>query len=191
MPYGEVPSFIGRLREREAMAAMSLEFLVLTAARTGEVLGACWSEINLEAGVWTVPANRMKGGRPHRVPLPDRALGILSTLAKVRTGELVFPSTKTGRPLSGMAMTMCLRRMNIDGVTVHGFRSSFRDWAGDMTQFPRELAEAALAHVAGDETERAYRRSDAIASRRKLMRAWGAFCEPAAEPNVVQTRIVQ
>ena len=193
MPYGEVPAFIGRLREREAMAALALEFLILTAARTGEVLGACWSEIDLEAGVWTVPANRMKGGRPHRVPLSDRALAILATLAKGRTDELVFPSAKSGRPLSGMAMVMCLRRMQVDGVTVHGFRSAFRDWAGDTTEFPRELAEAALAHVAGDETERAYRRSDALESRRKLMSAWGAFCEPKPETNNViqfQTNIV-
>ena len=189
MPYAEVPGFIGRLREREAMAALALEFLILTAARTGEVLGACWAEIDVEAGVWTVPANRMKASRPHRVPLSDRVLGILATLAQGRTGELVFPSAKSDRPLSGMAMVMCLRRMNVLGVTVHGFRSSFRDWAGDMTQFPRELAEAALAHVAGDETERAYRRSDAIENRRKLMSAWGAFCEPAKKSNVVQMRI--
>ena len=161
MPYREVPGFISRLREREAMAALALEFLILTAARTGEVLGARWAEMDLEVRVWTVPANRMKGAREHRVPLSDRALEIVATLAQAHTGELVFPSAKPGRPLSGMAMEMCLRRMKVEGVTVHGFRSSFRDWAGDATQFPRELAEAALAHVAGDETERAYRRGDA------------------------------
>ena len=176
MPYREVPSFIVKLSEREAVSAAALEFLILTAARTSEVLGARWAEVDLATAVWTVPAERMKGRREHRVPLSDRALEILATMAPVRRGELVFPGIRTGRPLSSMAMEMCLRRMKVERATVHGFRSSFRDWAGDTTQFPRELAEAALAHVAGDETERAYRRSDALERRRKLMQAWADFC---------------
>ena len=191
MPYREVPSFFSRLREREAVAATALEFLVLTAARTAEVLGARWPEIDLKSAVWTVPAGRMKGAREHRVPLSDRALEILATMNKVRTGEFVFPSARPGRPLSGMAMEMCLRRMKVEGVTVHGFRSSFRDWAGDSTQFPRELAEAALAHVAGDETERAYRRGDALERRRMMMAAWAAFCEPRGSAHVVPLRVTQ
>lgn len=190
MPYREVPAFIVRLREREAVAASALEFLILTAARTSEVLGARWAEIDREAAVWTVPAWRMKGGREHRVPLPDRALEILGSMEKMRTGELVFPSARAGRPLSGMAMEMCLRRMKVEGVTVHGFRSSFRDWAGDSTQFPRELAEAALAHLAGDETERAYRRGDALERRRKVMQAWAAFCGSSVFTNVLPLRAV-
>lgn len=185
MPYRVVPGFIARLRAREAVAASALEFLILTAARTSEVLGALWAEIDREAAVWTIPAGRMKGAREHRVPLSDRALEILATMEKVRTGDLVFPSARAGRPLSGMAMEMCLRRMKVEDVTVHGFRSSFRDWAGDRTQFPRELAEAALAHVAGDETERAYRRGDALERRRKLMEAWAAFCEPSIDRSIV------
>ena len=191
MAYRETPGFIGQLRERQAVAALALEFLILTAARTNEVLGARWAELDLEAGVWTVPPGRMKGGRLHRVPLSGRVVEILTRLKEARTCEFVFPSNKSDRPLSGMAMQMCLRRMKVQDATPHGFRSTFRDWAGDKTQFPRELAEAALAHAAGDETERAYRRGDALERRRALMEAWAAFCEPASEPNVVQMRFAR
>jgi integrase len=185
MAFDDVPEFIGKLREREAVAALALEFAILTAARSGEVLGARWAEIDLDAKVWTVPAARMKAGREHRVPLSGRALAILETLAAARTGDFVFPGQKTGKPLSGMAMEMVLRRMKVDDVTVHGFRSAFRDWCGEATSFPRELAEAALAHVAGDATERAYRRGDALEKRRGLMEAWAGFCEPRAGSNVL------
>jgi integrase len=185
MAFDDVPEFIGKLREREAVAALALEFAILTAARSGEVLGARWAEIDLDAKVWTVPATRMKAGREHRVPLSGRALAILETLAAARTGDFVFPGQKTGKPLSGMAMEMVLRRMKVDDVTVHGFRSAFRDWCGEATSFPRELAEAALAHVAGDATERAYRRGDALEKRRGLMEAWAGFCEPRAGSNVL------
>ena len=177
MPYQDVPDFIVTLRERESIAAHALEFTIFTASRTSEVLGARWAEIDLDINIWTVPANRMKGNRLHRVPLSARALKVLATLQKEQTSELIFPSTRYNHPLSGMAMAMVLRRMNMSGVTVHGFRSSFRDWAGDCTEFPRELAEAALAHVAGDETERAYRRSDALERRRELMEAWARFVD--------------
>jgi integrase len=186
MAFDDVPEFIGKLRKREATAALALEFLILTAARSGEVLGARWAEIDLDAKVWAVPAARMKAGREQRVPLSCRALAILEAVAKGRTGEFIFAGQKTGKPLSGMAMEMVLRRMKADAVTVHGFRSAFRDWCGEATSFPRELAEAALAHVAGDATERAYRRGDALEKRRGLMEAWAAFCEPRADSNVVR-----
>lgn len=185
MAYDAVPEFIGKLREREATAALALEFLILTAARSGEVLGACWSEIDLAGKVWTVPAGRMKAGREHRVPLSNRAAEILQKLAEARAGEFVFPGQKPSSPLSGMAMEMLLRRMEID-VTVHGFRSSFRDWCGEVTSFPREIAEAALAHVVGNKVEAAYRRGDALEKRRVLMEAWAGFCEPDAAGNIVQ-----
>jgi integrase len=173
MPYQDVPAFMASLRGREAMAAKALEFAILTAARTGEVIGAKWSEIDLQAKVWTIPAERMKAGREHRVPLSGAAFDLLIGLAAAKTGDFVFPGTK-GKPLSNMAMDMVLRRMKLD-VTVHGFRSSFRDWAGNETSFPREIAEAALAHVVGDATERAYRRGDALEKRRALMEAWASY----------------
>ena len=191
MAYRDVPAFIGKLREQETVAAAALELLILTASRTGEVLGARWDEFDLDAKVWTVPAARMKAARAHRVPLPERALEILTELAEVRTGELVFPGQRAAQavpgvalPLSNMAFTMLLRRMELGDVTVHGFRSAFRDWCGDASHFPREVAEAALAHVIGDKAEQAYRRSDALEKRRELMEAWASFCE-GNPPNVV------
>src|ERR1700730_16299749 len=185
MAFDAVPEFIATLREREAMAALALEFLILTAARSGEVLGARWDEFDLHAKVWTVPAARMKAGREHRVPLLSRALAILEELAAAKTGDFVFPGQRHGKPLSPMVLEMVLRRMKAEGATVHGFRSAFRDWAGETTSFPREIAEAALAHVSGDATERAYRRGDALEKRRKLMEAWAGFCEPKAGGNVL------
>ena len=184
MPFTDVSEFMGSLRQRDAVAAMALEFVILTAARTGEVLGARWSEVDFKNAIWTVPGARMKGGRNHRVPLSRRALAMLKKLDAARIGEFVFAGQRPGKPLSGMAMEMILRRMKADGVTVHGFRSSFRDWAGEVSTFPREVAEAALAHVAGDATERAYRRGDALEKRRGLMEAWAVYCEPKAG-NVV------
>jgi integrase len=180
MPYAEVPAFLAALRLREAMAARALEFAILTAARSGEVLEATWWEIDLAAQVWTVPAKRMKAKREHRVPLSDAALAILNAVAALRPedddgGAYVFPGQRPKRPLSGMAMEMLLRRQKLE-ITVRGFRSSFRDWVSEETQFPREIAEAALAHVVGDTTERAYRRGDALEKRRELMTAWAAFC---------------
>jgi integrase len=185
MPYEKVAAFIGELRKREATAALALEFCILTAARSGEVLGARWLEIELGKRIWTIPANRMKAGREHRVPLSNRAISILKKLVEQKAGEFVFPGQKSGKPLSNMSMEMVLRRMNVERVTVHGFRSSFRDWAGNATNFPREVTETALAHVIGDKAEQAYRRSDALDKRRKLMDAWAAFCEPIDSANVV------
>ena len=176
MPYEEVADFIARLRTREAAAALALELCILTAARSGEILGMRWSEIDLEKKVWVVPASRMKAGREHRVPLSGRAVTVLRELETVKSGEFVFPGQARNKPLSNMAMEMMLRRMNIHNATVHGFRSSFRDWAGNVSNFPRELIETALAHVIGDKAEQAYRRSDALEKRRKLMDAWAAYC---------------
>ena len=177
MPYGEVPAFINQLHSHDGVAARALEFLILTAARTGEVLGATWAEVDLDRAIWTVPAKRMKAAREHRVPLCARAIEILALLApltKDDPSQPIFPGQK-GRGLSSMALLMQLRRMKAE-VTAHGFRSSFRDWAGEASTFPREVAEAALAHRVGDAVELAYRRGDALQKRRKLMDAWAGFC---------------
>lgn len=189
MPYEDVPAFVADLRQRDAMAARALEFTILTAARSGETFGLTWKEIDLEAALWVVPAKRMKAGREHRVPLTPRAVEILTELAELgaEPDAYVFPGQKEGRPLSVMSMDMILRRMKVD-FTVHGFRSSFRDWAGEETSYPREVAEAALAHVVGDETERAYRRGDALEKRRKLMLAWTNYCEPKKLANVLEMK---
>ncbi len=185
MDYRAVPAFLAQLRGREATAALALEFCILTATRSGETLGARWSEIDMAAKVWTVPAARMKAARAHRIPLSDRAMAILEKLSAARTGDFVFPGQRGDKPLSNMAMEMVLRRMKLDGVTVHGFRSAFRDWAGNETSFPREVAEAALSHVIGDKAEQAYRRGDALEKRRALMAAWAQHCQPEAVGNVV------
>jgi integrase len=192
LPYAEAPQFVARLRKSEAVAARALEFLILTAARSGEVLGATWAEIDLDAQVWTVPAGRMKAGREHRVPLSPRAVELLKTMlpmmvTKNPASAPVFPSPRDGAaPLSAMGLAMLLRRMKV-AVTAHGFRSTFRDWAGEVSPFPSDIAEAALAHVVGDATERAYRRGDALEKRRKLMEAWSGYIEPKAA-NVVALR---
>src|SRR6267378_588141 len=188
MPYEDVAAFVGKLRERQATAALALEFCILTAARSGEVLGARWSEIDLDRKVWTVPAARMKAGREHRVPLSNRAIAILKRLRDFGSSEFVFPGQKPKKPLSNMAMEMVLRRMKVENATVHGFRSSFRDWAGNVTSFPREVTETALAHVIGDKAEQAYRRGDALEKRRNMMDAWSMYCEPKTSGNVVQMR---
>jgi integrase len=176
MAYAEVPSFISDLRSRRATAAKALEFAILTAARSGEVLGARWNEFDLDKAIWIAPPERMKAGREHRVPLSPRALQILTDLEYCRTSDFVFPGEKVGRPLSGMSLEMVLRRMKIEDATVHGFRSSFRDWAAECTNFPNEVCEAALAHVIENKAEAAYRRGDLFEKRRKLMDAWAAYC---------------
>ena len=186
LPYQEVAEFVGRLREREAVAALALEFAILTAARSGEALGARWVEIDVDQKVWTIPAERMKAGRDHRVPLSARATEILKSLSSVRVGAFVFPGQRSGKPLSSMALEMVLRRMKVENATVHGFRSAFRDWCGNETHFPRELAEAALAHVIGDKAEQAYRRGDALEKRRAMMEAWEAYCDPVDGGRVIR-----
>jgi len=179
MPYAGVPSFVAELAERSATTSLALEFLILNAARSNEVLGARWDEIDIGAKVWTVPANRMKAGREHRVPLSSRAVAILEKAAARRTGTYVFPGSAKGadkdRPLSTNALRALLIRAAHADVTPHGFRSSFRTWAGDASTFPREIAEAALAHVIGDAAEQSYNRGDALERRRALMDTWAAF----------------
>lgn len=175
MPFEQVPTFIAALRQRDAVAALALEFSILTASRVGQVLGCRWAEIDQATRIWTVPGERMKNGREHRVPLSTRALEILSSVEPVRRGEFVFPTFRADRPLSNAAFDALMTRMGVIGATAHGFRSSFRDWAGEVTDYPREVAEAALAHAVGDEVERAYRRGDALMKRRALMDSWASF----------------
>lgn len=184
-PYSGVPAIIGRLREADGVGALALEFLTLCAARTGEVIGATWQEFDLEEKVWTIPPLRMKAGREHRVPLTPRALAILAELAETRTNDFVFPGAKPNRPISNMTMTKALIAAEAGAFTVHGLRSSFRDFCAEETNFAREIAEAALAHVIGDATERAYRRGDALEKRRKLMAVWANYIEPKPQNNVV------
>ena len=190
MDYVDLPAFLERVRNADAIAARALEFLILTAARSGEVLGAQWSEIDFDRAIWTVPAERMKAKETHRVPLSDRAIEILQALHETRISDFVFPGQRPNRPLSAMSMPMLLRRLKVEGATVHGFRSSFRDWCGEETHFPREIAEAALAHKVGNEVERAYRRGDALEKRRHLMQAWADFITDRAPGNVVAMRHV-
>ena len=179
MGYDEVPDFMAVLRGRGELAARALELTILTAVRTGEAIGARWSEFDLAAKVWTIPADRMKAGRDHRVPLAGRALDILGGLP--RAGEFVLPGAGRGAGgLSNMAMLETLKRMGRGDVTVHGFRSSFRDWAAERTGYPNHVVEMALAHAIGDKVEAAYRRSDLFAKRRQLMTAWAGYCAGGA-----------
>ncbi len=182
MEWAKVPAFLTDLRQTKhagEVVRLAIEFTILTAARSGEVRGATWAEIDTEAKEWRIPAARMKASRAHTVPLTDRAIEILKRMAELRTSEkaeaLVFPGGKRDRPLSDMALTMALRRMGA-GVTVHGFRSSFRDWAAESTNFAREVCEAALAHALESRVEAAYRRSDLLEKRRALMTAWAGYC---------------
>lgn len=190
LPYVEIGAFMAGLRAQDGVSARALEFAILTAARTGEVIGARWGEINIIDKLWTIPAERIKGGREHRVPLSAPALAIVEKMAMIRSGEFVFPGGKEGRPLSNMAFLMLLRRMNHDDLTAHGFRSSFRDWAAERTNFPSEVAEMALAHAVGDKVEAAYRRGDLFQKRRQLAEAWAKFCAaaPALAGKVVPLR---
>lgn len=177
VPIDDMPDFVQQLRARSATAALALEFTLLTAARTGEVIGATWAEVDRAKKVWRVPGERMKMGRPHEVPLSPRAIEILEAALgdrQVKPTDPIFHGPRRSEPLSNMSMAMLMRRMQVDA-TPHGFRSTFRDWAGDRTNFPREIIEHALAHQVGDGTEQAYRRSSALEKRRKLMDAWSRF----------------
>jgi integrase len=183
LPYAELPAFLANLREQEGIAARALEFAVLTAGRTGEVIGARWSEIDLLDKVWTVPAARVKAHREHRVSLSARALAILDDMQAARDAGIgdgfVFPGGRTGAPLSNMAFWRLLRRMSRGDLTAHGFRATFKTWASERTSFQNEIVEAALAHVIGGKVEQAYRRGDLFEKRRRLMQQWAAFCATA------------
>jgi integrase len=176
MSRDDLPAFMLALRAREATAARALEFQILTAARPGEAIAASWDEFDLEAKLWTVPASKMKGERVHRVPLSDRAVAIIKEMDRFREGAFVFPGAKSGKPLSGPVFERLMDRMKVTGATPHGFRSTFRDWAGEVSHYSRELAETAISHVVGDATERAYARGDALEKRRKMMADWATFC---------------
>lgn len=190
LPYAKIGAFVVQLRRQEGVAAHALEFAILTAARTGEVIGARWDEISVAERLWTIPAGRMKGAREHRVPLSETALTIIGNMSAIRSGAFVFPGGKEGRPLSNMAFLMLLRRMGRDDLTAHGFRSSFRDWAAERTGFPAEVAEMALAHAVGDKVEAAYRRGDLFQKRRQLAEAWAKFCAaPVSAGKVVPMRL--
>jgi integrase len=183
MTYADVSAFMATLRKREGIAARALEFGILTAARSGEVIGARWVEFDLDGAVWTVPAARMKAGKEHRIPLAPRALKIVKDMGL--SGEFVFPGGKPGRPLSAKALAKALRRMKVKNATVHGFRSTFRDWAAECTNFTNEVCEAALAHVIENKVEAAYRRGDLFDKRRKLMDAWVVYCAAPKAGKVV------
>jgi integrase len=185
LPYDQIGSFMVELREREGTAARALEFAILTAARTGEVLGSTWDEINLRDKIWIIPAQRMKGGREHRVPLAERAFKLLGE----PTDGYLFPGAAADLPLSNMALLMTLRRMGRGDITAHGFRSSFRDWVAERTNYPSEVAAMALAHAVGDKVEAAYRRGDLFEKRRRLAEDWAKFCAmPPQEGSVTPLR---
>ena len=196
LPFDDMPAFLAALHSRNGMAARALEFAALTAARTGEVLGALWGEIDLAAKIWTVPAPKMKGGREHRVPLSDAALSVLEKarpLALMKDGTPVpaapvFPGPRRALPMSNMTMLMLLRRMKRDDLTTHGFRSTFSDWAAERTAYPREVVEMSLAHAIGNKVEAAYRRGDLFEKRRRLMADWARFCEAPPAGEVVPLR---
>jgi integrase len=179
--------FAAALREQEGIVARSLEFLILTAARMGEVIGARWNEFDLTAKVWTVPAERMKGNREHRIPLSPAAFSIIQQMHSTSVADVdyVFPGWKRSKPLSNSVMLKLVKRMGRDDLTAHGFRSTFRDWAAERTSYPREVAEMALAHTVSDKVEAAYRRGDLFAKRRRLMEEWAKHCFAVRNPGVV------
>lgn len=182
MSYAELPEFFAKLGARSDNSSRALQLLILTAARTSEVLLAKWPEFDFDAGVWNIPGERMKSGRPHRVPLSPHMLDVLNTLPRDES-DYLFPGARKGRPLSNMAMLQLMRGMNLEAVP-HGFRSTFRDWAAEETHYAREVCEMALAHVIGDQTEAAYRRGDLLEKRRQLMNDWGAYCVSKTNTNV-------
>ena len=189
LPYAEIGDFLTKVRALEGVSPKALEFAVLTAARTGEVVSARWPEIDLAARMWTIPGERMKAGKEHRVPLSDRAIALLKALPREKGTEFVFIGDKSGKALSNMALLMTLRRMKRNDLTTHGFRSTFRDWAAEQTAYPNEMVEMALAHTIGDKVEAAYRRGDMLEKRRRLMADWAPYCARSAPPgNVVGIR---
>lgn len=187
LPYAELPAFMAKLREKRGMGRLALEAVILTATRSGEVRLSTWSELDLDAGLWTIPADRMKAKREHTIPLAPQAIALFERMKVHRRGDsdLVFPGTGRGKPLSDMTLTKVLRDMKVDAVP-HGFRSTFRDWVAEQTNWPAELAEAALAHVVSDKTVAAYQRGSMLEKRRELMVAWSNYCDGAPAANVVK-----
>ncbi|PKO79361.1 MAG: integrase [Betaproteobacteria bacterium HGW-Betaproteobacteria-13] len=179
LPWPEASTFMADLRKQAGVGARALEFAILTAARSGEVRGMTWGEVDLTAGVWIVPADRMKAGNEHRVPLTQQAIKVLEAIRieNPKATDLVFPGIRSGKPLSDMTLGAVLKRMNRPDLTAHGFRSTFRDWAAEATDYPRDMAEMALAHTVSDKVEAAYRRGDMFEKRRKMMADWAAHCE--------------
>ena len=186
LPFAEVPDFMEELSQRGSIAARALEFAILTACRTGEVLNAVWEEIDLDGALWIIPAERTKAGKQHRVPLSEQVIDVLNRLNSNDMEGHVFPGQRRNKPLSSMAMAMQLRRMNRNTITVHGFRSSFRDWASETTSFPQDVCELALAHAIANQTEAAYRRGDLLEKRTALMKAWAEYCYKTTDANVIQ-----
>ena len=204
LPYDRMSEFMGDLRQREGISVLCLEFVILTACRSGEALNAKWSEIDEEKGVWTIPAVRMKGRKEHRVPLSDRVRAILAEAKKIRQGEYIFPGVRSGKPMTDMSLTSLVKRMDAQQVkndaerwldknsgriiVPHGFRSSVRDWAAEVTHYPGEMAEMALAHVVGNKVEAAYRRGDMFEKRRQMMTDWAMWCNPKKTATVTPIR---
>lgn len=204
LPYDRMSEFMGELRKREGVSVLCLEFVILTACRSGEALKAKWTEIDEEKGVWIIPAGRMKGRREHRVPLTDRLRAILAMAKKIRQGEYIFPGVRSGKPMCDMSLTSLVRRMDEERaragaerwldktsgkrIVPHGFRSSLRDWAAEATHYPNEMAEMALAHVVGNKVEAAYRRGDMFEKRRQMMADWAAWCEPKKSATVTRIK---
>jgi integrase len=188
LPYIEIGPFMIELRQRDAISARGLEFLILTAARTAEVIGATWDEIDFSEGTWTVPADRMKSNKQHRRPLSPDAVEVLEGMNSMRSSSFIFPGSRTNSPLSNMAFLQLLKRMNRGDLTAHGFRSTFRDWAAECTDYPSEVAEMALAHAVGDKVEAAYRRGDMFEKRKLLMRDWAKYCSITLVGEVILLR---
>jgi len=192
MPIDAVPAFISQLRKTASVAALCMEFTILTASRSSEAIGARWDEIELATGIWTIPGfdpetgRRMKAGREHRVPLSRRAIEILREMGAVKSGPFIFPGRNPAGPLSEDILRALIRWLNAGPATPHGFRSTFRDWVGERTSYPSELARHAMAHRVGDAVEQAYRRGDALERRREMMEAWADYCDPSADSNVVE-----
>ncbi|MER2537777.1 MAG: integrase arm-type DNA-binding domain-containing protein [Azonexus sp.] len=186
LPYDQVADFMKSLKAIDGVSSLALEFAILTAARTNEVIGATWEEIDTDKALWIIPANRMKAGREHRVHLSTRALEILTVAHEQKQSNYVFPGKRESKPLSNMALLMTLRRMKRTDLTAHGFRSTFRDWASEVSMYPQEVAEMALAHTVADKVEAAYRRGDLLQKRRQLMEDWARYCEtPPINGNVI------
>jgi len=196
LPYDRIGAFVAELQSHEAISALALEFLILTVGRTNEVIGFRWPELDRQAKIWTIPADRMKGGREHRVPLSDRAIEILDKILAAKSSDFVFPGTGVRKSLSNMALEMMIRRMNgasdptwVDergrAIVPHGFRSTFKDWASERTNFANEISESALAHGIEDKSEAAYRRGDLFEKRRRLMDAWAKFCAAPLRPSSI------